>query len=248
MNHKTRSFPHAFLRSFGLAAVVVAAATGTSTAQAQERSSWWLAPIVNAFNGFAEQWAEIAFHRMDIADDQLEGMRDATCGLENQEGIEAVRSVVTSIRFEDLQESLGDLPEGSWRGERFDDFLAWENDILGGSGSSETARNISMDLMIVDRVRIHRSNLRRSGEPLYNGLSHEGVVHSIRSLCEAFPGRARLEKRKRWAWSMFRVMGGLFLIGANVAASPYIQAPFAAMSVALGTQILSNGIQDLGDL
>lgn len=49
MNHKTRSFPHAFLRSFGLAAAVVAAATGTSTAQEQEQMEEWLVPVAGAF-------------------------------------------------------------------------------------------------------------------------------------------------------------------------------------------------------
>ena len=250
--------PNAFLRSFGLVVVaVVAVVTGAPTAQAQtqeQEQTERLAPLVDTFNVFAGQLAEICFNYMNITDDGLRPMRDATCGLTTADGREAVNHVVTSFRPGELQERLYDLPEDSWRGESFTGLLENEDEILRSSSSSAAARALSLHRMIAHRERSERSGPGGS-EGLFSAegrramlLSPEGAGDAVDSLCRRSPvGDRHPAERARWVWAAGKFVGGLVLIGVNTAIAPGLP-PWAAMSAALGGTVLASGYEDLEDL
>lgn len=252
MNHKTRSFPHAFLRSFGLAAVVVAAATGASTAQAQEQEQEqmeeWLVPIARAFEEFAVQWVEdpFSFISVNSGNSQLERMNGAVCSLTDGEGSEAVDGIVESIRPEALWRSLSELPEDSWRGFRYTNFLEWEDGILQERGYSEAVRASSLTVMAAHKL-IRWFRIDRLWNSLFREFSRSAVRGAVDSLCRDGRRLEGLAERLRWTWSGLRILGGLFLVSVNTVAVPE-QSIWREMSIAAGSVLLASGIIDAADL
>ena len=230
---------------------VMAAAAGTPAAQAQSRErAEWLAPLVDAFNAFAGQFAEIGFGYVNVTDRQLERIQGATCEvLATGHGAESVGRAVASLNPGTLQGELRELPEGSWRGDGFAEFLAYEDDLLEGEGVSDAARKLSMHLMIVHRERVEGSEPGRLLGDIFSddGLSPERVAGTVDLVCSSRVDRRDPIKRAMWVWDLGKLVGGLAVVGINAVIAPGLPA-VAVKSAVIGGVIAYSGLEQIVDL